>query len=78
MENKLMNELLPCPPSEASPPSYVCPPIRGDLDLRGRLQSPPKTMGVMGRIGLMGIMGKSDYDSNIKAMRIRMLKRVRK
>lgn len=27
------------PPSEASPPSYICPLI-GDLDMRGRLHLP--------------------------------------
>ncbi|MCH5311367.1 MAG: hypothetical protein J1E57_05355 [Prevotella sp.] len=44
--------------------------------MRGRLQSPPKTMGVMGRMGLMGIMGKTDYKSNVTAMKIEELLRL--
>ena len=30
------------PPYDASPPSYVCPPIRGDIDMRGRCHISPK------------------------------------
>ena len=44
--------------------------------MRGRLQRPPRMVGVMGRMGLMGVMGKSDYDSNVMAMKIEELLRL--
>ena len=29
------------PPYDASPPSYVCPPYKGDIDMRGRCHISP-------------------------------------
>ena len=32
------------PPYDASAPSYVCPPIRGDIDMRGRCHISPQNL----------------------------------